>query len=401
MLSAHLRTASPPAPPGEPGARLAWLDAIRGIGSTAVLLEHMLYRFLPGLRPHWFHLGMYGVIVFFLVSGYIIPASLEHRGDVRAFWVGRLFRLYPLYLLVVVLVLLMTPVVPLRRAVAPDLATVAAHATMLVDVVGAAGIADTMWTLSYEMIFYLLVTALYVSGTHRRSGLWAAGFAVAAFGVGLVLAAPALERGPAALVSFAVMTAGLACVVFGSGRVRTAGALAAGVLAVVLVLIGGRTPWLGPAILAIMFAGTALYRWERGQASALWVVAVVAATLAVIPFFAFPSDWWAYPRQWITTLALAGATFAAGMLLRHRRMPGVLVWLGVISYSVYLMHNPMLKLYLALFGDPRRWPLPVQGALAVAFITVVLFVSWLTYRYVECPARRLGRRLTRPAATPG
>ena len=36
--------------------------------------------------------------VFFLVSGYIIPASLERKGSVRGFWVSRAFRLYPLYI---------------------------------------------------------------------------------------------------------------------------------------------------------------------------------------------------------------------------------------------------------------------------------------------------------------
>ena len=41
--------------------------------------------------------GLYGVLVFFLVSGYIIPASLERHGRVRTFWIGRVFRIYPLW----------------------------------------------------------------------------------------------------------------------------------------------------------------------------------------------------------------------------------------------------------------------------------------------------------------
>ena len=50
---------------------------------------------------HWIDPGNYGVFVFFLISGYIVPASLERKGSVRTFWVSRLFRLYPLYLLAV------------------------------------------------------------------------------------------------------------------------------------------------------------------------------------------------------------------------------------------------------------------------------------------------------------
>jgi peptidoglycan/LPS O-acetylase OafA/YrhL len=44
---------------------------------------------------HWFDPAQYGVFVFFLVSGYIVPASLERKGSVHSFWVSRVFRLYP------------------------------------------------------------------------------------------------------------------------------------------------------------------------------------------------------------------------------------------------------------------------------------------------------------------
>lgn len=178
-----------------PAPRLAWLDALRGIGAVAVLLEHMLPWFMPGLRPYWFNLGMYGVLVFFLVSGYIIPVSLERRGDVRAFWISRVFRLYPIYLLVAVGVLVMAIWMPVREQVPRDLSSVFAHATMLLDVVHLGGLADTMWTLSYEMVFYLIVTALFVGGVHRASGTFAIGFGAVAVVAGLVLTAPLL-KGP-------------------------------------------------------------------------------------------------------------------------------------------------------------------------------------------------------------
>src|SRR5690606_10394791 len=119
--------------PAQP--RLAWLDALRGLGAMAVVAEHMTPWFLPSVRPQWFHLGVYGIFVFFLVSGYIIPASLERHGDVRSFWISRLFRLYPLYLAVGLLVVALHWWVPVREAVERDWASVAGHATMLLDVV--------------------------------------------------------------------------------------------------------------------------------------------------------------------------------------------------------------------------------------------------------------------------
>ncbi|MBX6766364.1 MAG: acyltransferase, partial [Actinomadura rubrobrunea] len=64
-----------------------------------VALHHGSYVFLPDLQSALagrFDPGHYGVLVFFLVSGYIVPASLERHGSVRAFWISRFFRLYPL-----------------------------------------------------------------------------------------------------------------------------------------------------------------------------------------------------------------------------------------------------------------------------------------------------------------
>ncbi|MEV1202790.1 acyltransferase family protein [Microbispora rosea] len=169
---------------GAKATRLAWLDALRGIGAMAVVAEHALPWLMPSLRPYWFSLGMYGVLVFFLVSGYIIPASLEKRGEVGAFWVSRVFRLYPLYLLVIALVLAMAFWVPVRQEVPRHPSAVAAHVSMLLDVVHTGALADPMWTLSYEMVFYLLVTALFVGGVHRRSGTLAIAFGVVAVAAG-------------------------------------------------------------------------------------------------------------------------------------------------------------------------------------------------------------------------
>src|ERR671924_2089375 len=88
--------------PPPSGRRLAWLDGLRGLAAMVVVFEHSLNVLLPEVRrtaSPWFDFGRYGVFVFFLVSGYIVPASLERRGDVRAFWIGRFLRLYPLWAL--------------------------------------------------------------------------------------------------------------------------------------------------------------------------------------------------------------------------------------------------------------------------------------------------------------
>jgi peptidoglycan/LPS O-acetylase OafA/YrhL len=67
------------------GNRLAWLGALRGIAALCVVFDHLTYSVLQPVRNsvyHWFDPGQYGVFVFFLVSGYIGPASLERKGSV-------------------------------------------------------------------------------------------------------------------------------------------------------------------------------------------------------------------------------------------------------------------------------------------------------------------------------
>ncbi|WP_127932629.1 acyltransferase family protein [Nonomuraea polychroma] len=380
------------AQPASSTARLAWLDALRGIGALAVVAEHLLPWFLPDLRPYWFNLGVYGILVFFLVSGYIIPTSLERHGDVRAFWISRIFRLYPLYLSVIVLVLTLAWWVPVRGEVPRDGSAVAAHATMLLDVVSVGGVADTMWTLSYEMVFYLLVTALFLAGGHQRSGQLSMVFAAGAVVVGLVASGAVLVGGWPAYVSAGVFAAGLACVMW--GRARTAAACLLGLMALAALLLSSRVPWLGTAVLAVMFAGTAIHRWERG-AGGLWPVAVTTALVAIAPLWAIESGWWWVQADvWLTTIALAGATFAGAMALRGRRLPRILVWLGLVSYSLYLVHHPLLKYFVEITGDLRQADLPYQVAMAALALAVVLGVSALAYRFIERPGQALGRRLS-------
>ncbi|MEW1838786.1 acyltransferase [Nonomuraea angiospora] len=372
-------------------SRLAWLDALRGIGALAVVGEHLTTWAMPWLRPTAFNLGIYGVLVFFLVSGYIIPHSLERHGDVRAFWIGRVFRLYPLYLAVIGLVAVLSPWIPLRPEVPRDASAVAAHATMLMDVVGMGGVLNTMWTLSYEMVFYLLTAALFVVGVRDGQGLLPVVFALIGSVAGLVLSGAPLSGPWLAWASLAVFAVGMACVL--SGRAVRVGVVVLGVMALALLLMSSRVPWFGAAVLAVMFVGTAVHRWERGQGR-LRPVAIAAVLVASTPVWALNAGWWwVRPQVWSLTIVLAGVTFAGAMALRARRVPAVLVRLGVISYSLYLVHLPVLLVVMHLVGEMRWAPLPAQIGIGVVVLGVVVPLSWLSHRFLEQPMQRLGRRL--------
>src|SRR5437588_8679792 len=189
----------PPRPPQRPapapaatGTRLAWLDMLRGLAALAVVFDHISYYALQHVRSlvhQWFDPGKYGVFVFFISSGYIVPASLERKGSVRTFWVSRLFRLYPLYLLAVgiAVAFYLTHVGKARGEAAHPGASVLSQLLMMSNVLSGQNLPNVVWSLSYEMVFYLLLTALFLARVHKRSNWYAVGFAVAALAIGGLL----------------------------------------------------------------------------------------------------------------------------------------------------------------------------------------------------------------------
>jgi peptidoglycan/LPS O-acetylase OafA/YrhL len=396
--------------------RLGWLDALRGIAALAVVFEHLSLQVLGAVHSvvvQWIDPGEYGVFLFFLISGYIVPASLERKGSVRSFWVSRLFRLYPAYLFALVAMVILTPLNlgslwPLNQH---PVTSSLGQLLMMSDLLNTPDVPYTVWTLAYEMVFYLLLTALFSAGIHRRSGTFALGFAVAALGFGGVLPAVAFSSsslGPrrVALIADVLIISGLALTVTCRRLPRLLGAALAATTGLALATFNSSSahyPWEAFTILALMFAGTVLYRAEQGQLpkwqAAAVVVAVFALTIAAGLWHlgsttnASPATVAMFQRKWVITLGLAGITFAAGMALRHRKMPAFLTWLGLVSYSVYLFHPVLLGIYANIPWSNNAHSFPVQVAVAAAFVAVLLACCAATYRFVEVPAQRLGRRL--------
>jgi peptidoglycan/LPS O-acetylase OafA/YrhL len=394
---------------------------LRGIAALCVVFDHMSTLLLQSVRDflyQWLDLGQYGVFVFFLVSGYIIPASLERKGSVRSFWVSRAFRLYPLYALAVV-----AAVVAWRlgygsiRGAAHDPAAAAySQLLMLSNLLSGPNVPNVVWSLSYEMVFYLLLTALFAYGVHRHSAAYALSCAVAALALGGILPMAALLHvGLGArsvdVIADTLIIAGLALAVSGWRLPRAAGAAIAAITGLTLLAVnqdGYPYPWSGFTILALMFTGTMLYRAEHRQTRWATAIAVaVAVFVLTIAAGVWHSLAWhmgaaaelQWQTQWTTSLAGAGATFAAGLALRHRKVPAVLAWLGLISYSVYLLHPLILNAYREIPPLHHHHPLAIQLLLATGVLAVVLACSAMTYRLVEAPMQQLGRRVARALQT--
>ena len=334
---------------GRPRAgRLDFLDALRGVAVCLVLVQHLgelLFPAVDAFSRHGVQLGQLGVMVFFLCSGFIIPASLERDGPgtgraatLAAFWRGRMFRLYPLYWLSLGCAAVLVGAGAYAPAAKLSPGDWLANATMLQAFAGSPHALSLYWTLAFEMVFYLSLSALFLLGWHRYSAT-------------LSLAA-------------------------------SAGCVVAAAAAVPLL---GRSAPLGLFCLATMFTGTVFFRWHAGAVRLRTLVLCVGSALtggitllgsaalqpgarAVVPLL----------TAWLGAYAIFGAALA----LRARTVPRWLRRLGTISFSVYLVQA------LVLLAVPA---LPSPVLTAVVWVAVTLAVSEATYRLVERPAVRLGR----------
>ncbi|MET8627444.1 acyltransferase [Kitasatospora sp. NPDC004669] len=409
---------------GAPGAgtkaaaassRLGWLDALRGIAALSVAIYHLALPF------YWLHIdkeprnlgdpGIFGVMLFFLVSGYIIPASLERRGDVRSFWAGRYFRIYPVVIATVVLSLVLLPrnhSVIQGFAFDHPLLSLAGNGLMFQDLMGVPNVIGVMWTLSYEMIFYFFVTALFVTGRHKQSAPIAMGFGAAALVLGAWLPLGTLTAGglPAnrhlVLAAAIIVVTAMVCIFTGRADLARRGGVMLGGLGLVLILLNSRsTAFETLMIFATMFAGTVLYRLEHGQIERLPALLCCAfvLTAGVASGYMYNRDqalWRTWTETWKSfsyAYLAAWVVFAIGMLLRHRRFPRWLSWLGSISYSVYLLHNPIIHfMNWKLEGHPPLTSWQDRSVYFFVFMAALLVISYLSYRLIEIPFQNLGRK---------
>jgi peptidoglycan/LPS O-acetylase OafA/YrhL len=340
------------------------IEGLRALAVTLVLLYH------AGLPVR---AGFVGVDVFFVISGFLITGllltELERTGGIS--WVRfvgrRIRRLLPAAVLVLVVVAVVSYVVVpglRRREIGVD---VMAAATYVVNWVLARREVDYLasdaapspvqhyWSLSVEEQFYvvwpllLVVLALLVRRPSRRAVGATLGALVAASLAWSVYASHVMAR-----PSFFTTTT----------RIWELG-------------VG--------ALLAVWLTGRA--RPERpvaGAATAGWVgLAVVVAVGLLLPTdVEWPSAWALLATVPTAVVIWAGwqATATGPARLLGTRP---LVWVGGLSYSIYLWHWPAIVLgewtVLRVTGEPAPPWLPVL--LAVASV----LPAWLSWRYLESP----------------
>lgn len=145
------------------GIRFEELDALRGIAALMVVLFHFtMFREQAALG---FKLGVTGVDLFFMISGFVIYMSLNRVKTSAEFIINRLSRLYPTYWACVTLTFLSYLVIDffVKHHVYPlsFYMLYLANMTMFQFYLGQPDLDGPYWTMIIEMIFYISVLLLF------------------------------------------------------------------------------------------------------------------------------------------------------------------------------------------------------------------------------------------------
>jgi peptidoglycan/LPS O-acetylase OafA/YrhL len=317
--------------------RLVELDALRGIAATLVMLFHYTTRY-DQLFGHtvppavFFSWGHYGVNLFFMISGFVIFMTLHRVSRPLDFIVSRFSRLFPAFWVAVILTFALTHLFDLPGKTVGT-GTALLNLAMIHGLFKVPNVDGVYWTLEIELIFYAMALALYMIGQMRM--------------VHVALVLLILIR----LVSHWLETSAGIHISWTFSHLLILPYIAwfaCGIMIYRRVMFPDVSPRKDAAVIAIAILQLAAVDG--------WVVGLLAPGLA-----------------WLFWAAASG------------RLPllanPVLIWLGAISYTLYLLHE---NIGWGIIMTAERAGISSNGAILAAIATSLTLASALTW-YVERP----------------
>jgi peptidoglycan/LPS O-acetylase OafA/YrhL len=336
--------------------RVHFLDTMRIFAFASVLIGHKLYdplallaqskelpatiRWLLSSILPWCGSGGAGVVVFFLVSGYVITNVLFREGPAE-FAIRRVFRIYPLYITAVAI----QNAEILIKGGHPDLLTVLLQCTLLGDFFATPySLQGIEWTLRLELLFYVLMAAYKWLGLFDDRVRWL----------------------PIALVSVSAIL--LATAPFPTHNIWTVGC----------VSIYGH----------FLIVGALIYLYEAGHLSGEKTLVMIGFCLGCYYYLMS-----AYQPIWMEAhfAALAVLLFATSWAMRSAFHTSAAVrFISDLTFSVYLFHSRFFDIFKEVWAGYGMKGLALDSC---AVVSLLVFCALLVH-IIEKPFIRLGRALS-------
>ncbi len=346
-----------------PSGRFAFIDALRGLAALSVVLFHAkegghipeIFNRMPGWIEALVENGNLGVAVFFVLSGFVISHSI-YAERVSARFLGRFIlrrslRLDPPYWVAIALALgfafLSAKIVSGKTFPHVSAGQIMAHLVYLQDILRYPSINPVFWTLCLEVQFYLVYGALLAIGRNDPD-------------------APMQGAGTRVVFTIAALTSLLWPLGLVTGSLWPGSFLP--LWHAFLLGVGAYWSWRNPAAIPFFAAyvlAIAIPSLIRGQ-----IFSTTCAVTACVVFVA----------------AMTGRIFTA---LNW----SWLQFLGAISYSLYLTHNPItgasFRVINMLTGHSPTWEFVAWIASVAGCVVFAAAMWWL----IEKPSILLSRKV--------
>jgi peptidoglycan/LPS O-acetylase OafA/YrhL len=354
---------------------LPFIDYFRGVAILLVFVYHATFIVADQIRwPEglWdFHVsllllpatfGWAGVSIFFVISGFCIHLSHERAKDksMATFFIRRFFRIYPPYLVA----LLIFAACRLEFHAHPweSFRLLAWHALLLNNYLDYSGISATFWSIAVEAQLYLLYPVLLAISDRMgwRKTLWI----TAAIELGIRLGTPLFTY-------FFPNVHEILYVIrspFYYWFIWTIGAALADAY-----LQGKPLPFARGSLL--FWVGISVAVYYCGPLSSLsWVGFAIATAYAMA---------YCLNRPGLTCKPFRGSGFLINLIQ----------FTGIVSYSMYLLHQPMMKIIVFLLSKHAAFSPSVICGLMLLTWGIIFALSYLFYRCLELPGIALGKSI--------
>ena len=313
--------------------RYVGLDVLRGLAAMYVMLSHYTSYCLRTFGDVPFHIpretGDYAVWLFFMISGFVIFFTIERSKTWVDFAVSRTTRLYPVYWITLTIVFVVEGLWSKTHGF--WLGGYVANMTMLQEYFGYENHDIVYWSLTIEVAFYVIMAVLFRAGLTQRIGV------VALAWLSMSWLAVWLARGLG--------------------------------LSMPTIL----TRYLIVQYIPFFLLGIMLYlNCTRGQSTQRR--AIMAISLATV--------WLVHGT--VDFVVATGLFFAAAFAVSERGKilaAPTLLWLGAISYSLYLIHR---NLGYRAMTEMHQYGWPTWAMLVVTISGALALATALTY-FVERP----------------
>lgn len=354
--------------------RIEFANNLRGIASFFVLISHLIILFwlhqdtvqkLTGmpfyqgevpaisiflLNNQIINYGGFGVALFFLISGFVIPFALEQQKNIQ-FVINRIFRIWPTYIagLSITLAAMLIAHWYFKTPFIPTLKNIIYNMLLIFDLAGGHCIDGVAWTLVIEIKFYLLMMLV-----------------------------PRLLRDKA--MSYIIITA---------------------LIMVYTMFLAFYTTDVGITFytkvsklfmfITFMFLGTGFYLLYRNKMKPSYFVLFTIYLLTLFFTQGYFNHYLFPDGQGVKSAYLSAfIIFSLFYVMQDKIIfPKIFNLLADISYPLYVIHSILGCIYMHIFLSYLPYP---NLALSTCVI-VVICIAYLLHKIIENPSNQLGKHL--------